>query len=202
MLILFVLLIVVPLAEIATFIQIGDLIGLWPTLLTVVATALIGGFLLRQQGLRTLNKARAELSHNRMPMRSLFDGLCLFAAGLVLLTPGFLTDAVGLLLLVPFVRKVIAERLLRHLEKRAALNVTISGDWYVGPGGPGSPPHAGPSGGPAPGPEPAPPDDTEDRPPRSEEDERIAPDPNLPPVSSSRWGVKRRDKGEREPPEG
>ncbi|NBC34195.1 MAG: FxsA family protein [Alphaproteobacteria bacterium] len=189
MLILFVLLIVMPLAEIAAFIQIGSLIGLWPTLLAVVATAVIGGFLLRQQGLRTLHKARAELAQNRMPMRSLFDGLCLFAAGLVLLTPGFITDAIGFLLLLPPVRKMIADRLLHHLEKRADLSVTISGEWQGGPGEPdGSPPRRRPDREPEPEPDPEP--SPEERAARADEDQKVAPDPNLPPVDRSRWGRK------------
>lgn len=201
MLILFVLLIVMPLAEIAAFIQIGDLIGLWPTLLAVVATAIIGGFLLRQQGLRTLQKARAELAQNRMPMRSLFDGMCLFAAGLVLLTPGFITDTIGFLLLLPLVRKAIAERLLHHLEKRADLSITISGDWQPGAGEPDGPP-AGRrpkrEAEPEPEPEPSP----EERAARAEEDQRLAPEPNLPPVTNSRWGRKGGREDEQEPRDG
>ena len=165
MLILFVLLVVVPLAEIAGFILIGELIGLWPTLLTVVATALIGGALLRQQGIQTLNRARAELAQHRMPMQSLFDGLYLFASGLLLLTPGFFTDLVGFVLLIPAVRLLIAERMVRHLESQPGVNVTIRGTWQEEPEQPRSPD------------------------PRSEQDPSAV-DPSLPPVSTSRWGRK------------
>ena len=179
MLILFVLLVVVPLAEIAGFIVIGEAIGLWPTLFTVVATALIGGVLLRQQGLQTLNRARAELSHQRMPMRSLFEGLCLFASGLLLLTPGFFTDLVGFILLVPGVRLLLADRLLQHLERQANVNVTIRGSWQAEPDDddmPGSGSDRGSGRGSGQGSEA-----------RADRDPAEV-DPTLPSVTSSQWG--------------
>ena len=180
MLIILLLLVCVPLAEIAAFIVIGDAIGLWATLLTVIATAVIGSLLLRQQGLMTAQKARVELAQNRMPMRSLFDGLCLFAAGLLLLTPGFITDLVGFILFIPSVRGLLADRLVRHLERRADINVTLSGEWTRATDGGG-------------------PDTRQDGPvnsgigpqvPAACDDQDRVDDPHVPPVDASRWGRK------------
>src|SRR3546814_13232743 len=71
--------------------------------------------LIRTQGLRTWMQARASLDRGEMPVRELFDGLCLFAAGILLMTPGFFTDALALLLLLPPLRHLLAERLVRSM---------------------------------------------------------------------------------------
>ncbi len=107
--------ILTPLAEIALFVRIGGEIGLWPTLATVLVTALVGTAVLRHQGLVTLTRARASLARGEMPLAEAFDGACLMASGLLLLTPGFLTDAVGALLLVPAVRLALMGLLARRL---------------------------------------------------------------------------------------
>ena len=84
--------ILVPIAEIAVFIQAGELIGLWPTIAAVILTAIIGTAMLRQQGIATLMRLRATVDRGEMPLREVFDGACLLIAGVLLLTPGFLTD--------------------------------------------------------------------------------------------------------------
>ena len=109
----------VPLIEIALFIEIGGLLGLWPTLATIVATAVIGGAMLRSQGFSTLLRARAMLARGEVPLREVFDGVCLIVAAALLLTPGFLTDAVGFLLLVPGVRALIGVSILSRVRLRA-----------------------------------------------------------------------------------
>ncbi len=98
----------IPIVEIAMFIQVGDLIGLWPTLATIVLTAVIGAKILRHQGLATIAKTRSSLDRGRLPIDSVVHGLFLLVAGVLLLTPGFLTDAVGFIFLVPPVRLSIA----------------------------------------------------------------------------------------------
>ena len=90
----------VPLIEIGLFIEIGGFIGLWPTLALVILTAVVGSWQLRLQGLATLARARQQLDRGQLPARELFDGFCLVIAGALLLTPGFMTDAVGLALFV------------------------------------------------------------------------------------------------------
>ncbi|MCB1885741.1 MAG: FxsA family protein [Geminicoccaceae bacterium] len=115
-LILLLVFIAVPIAEIAVFIQVGGLIGLVPTLLLVLLTALVGSVLIRGQGLRVLGQAKAEVDRGRPPVRELFTGLCLVVAGMLLLTPGFVTDTMGFLLLLPPVREALRRRLAKAIE--------------------------------------------------------------------------------------
>jgi len=107
--------IVVPILEIAVFIQAGELIGLWPTLGGIVLTAVVGVALLRWQGLKTLQRAQANLAEGTVPLSPMAEGLALVVAGALLLTPGFVTDAVGFLLLVPAVRQRIGAYLIKHM---------------------------------------------------------------------------------------
>ena len=102
---LFIAFLVVPLIEITLFIQIGGLIGLGPTLLTVVLTAIAGTYLVRQQGFATLAKLQNSFSDMRDPTEPLAHGAMILFAGALLLTPGFFTDAVGLSLMIPAVRQ-------------------------------------------------------------------------------------------------
>ncbi len=106
----------VPIVEIAVFIEVGGRIGLWPTLGVVVLTAIAGSSLLRHQGLSTLLLARESLQRGQFPVIEVFDGLCLVLAGALLLTPGFVTDAVGLLLFVPALRALARRGLGRYLR--------------------------------------------------------------------------------------
>lgn len=115
---LLLVLIGVPIIEIALFIEVGGYIGLWPTLATILVTAVIGAGLVRAQGLATLAKAQAEVDAGRPPVRELFDGVCILIAGALLLTPGFMTDALGLALLVPGFRSVLGRRLLSLINTR------------------------------------------------------------------------------------
>ncbi len=100
-------LVITPIVEIGVFIEIGGLIGLWPTLAIVVSTALAGTALLRAQGLATLARARQCLARGEFPVRQVFDGACLLVAGALLLTPVFVTDGVGLALFLPPVRELL-----------------------------------------------------------------------------------------------
>lgn len=106
--------IAIPLIEIALFIQVGGWLSLWPTLAVVVATAVIGTALVRQQGRLALNDIRRSVAEMRDPTTPLAHGALLLLAGVLLLTPGFLTDAIGLLLLLPGFRR----GLMRHVASR------------------------------------------------------------------------------------
>ena len=110
--------IAVPIAEIATFIQVGETFGLWPTLTIVILTALVGTALLRYQGLRALGSVQESLERGEVPVVEVFTGLCLLIAGALLLTPGFLTDALGFALFVPSIRGFLTGGILRALSKR------------------------------------------------------------------------------------
>jgi len=125
--VLFIILVGVPIIEITLFIKVGALIGLWPTIGVVILTALAGTMLLRLQGLATLRKARASLEQNRFPLDAVFDGLCLAVAGALLLTPGFFTDGVGLLLFLPRLRNFLRHRIARILAERGHVEVRTAG---------------------------------------------------------------------------
>ncbi len=124
---IFLALIIVPLLEIALLVEVGGLIGVWPTLAAVIATALAGSWLLRSQGWGLLNRARATLARNEFPAGELFDGLCLLVAGALLLTPGFVTDAFGLLLFVPTLRQSLGRMLWRYLLAKGSVDLHVHG---------------------------------------------------------------------------
>lgn len=110
----------IPLLEIAVFIQVGDRIGLWPTLAIVVLTAIVGTYLLRLQGLMTLQRAQEAVDRGELPLKEVFDGACLLVAGVLLLTPGFVTDLLGVLLFLPPVRALLRRLLARRLRLHVA----------------------------------------------------------------------------------
>lgn len=108
-----------PIIEIAVLIQIGGALGLLPTLAIIVATAILGTIMLRQQGLATLAKARGRMSSGQLPAEQLMEGVLLLIGGVLLLTPGFVTDAFGFFCLVPFTRQWLA----RHLASRSTVGI-------------------------------------------------------------------------------
>ena len=107
---LFLALLLVPIIEIALFVQVGGAIGLWPTLAIVVGTAILGTQLIQRQGLGAFLALRSSISEMRDPTGPLFDGAMILLSGALLLTPGFLTDTIGLLLLIPGLRVAIYKR--------------------------------------------------------------------------------------------
>ncbi len=128
--VLLILFLAVPLVEIYLLIKIGGVIGAWPTVALVVGTAVAGAGLLRWQGMTTLMRVRRSLERGELPAVEMLEGVLLLVAGALLLTPGFFTDAVGFLLLVPPLR----HRLVLGLIKAGLLHAT------------GGPP-GGPTGG-------------------------------------------------------
>ncbi|MFQ5957803.1 MAG: FxsA family protein [Alphaproteobacteria bacterium] len=126
-LLIFLALLGVPLIEIAVFIEVGGRIGLWSTLALIVLTAIVGTALLRQQGLATLSSARATVERGGVPVQEVLDGVCLLVAGALLLTPGFVTDAAGALLLVPAVRRVLQRWALDRLMASGRVMMTMGG---------------------------------------------------------------------------
>ena len=124
---LLILFIGVPVAEIALFIQIGGEIGLGWTLACIVATALAGTALVRYQGLKTLARARTAMAENRMPIGEVISGVCILVAGALLLTPGFLTDALGFTLLIPFLRNTLATGAIRRMKASGRFTAHAAG---------------------------------------------------------------------------
>ena len=115
---LLILFILVPVAELYLFITLGDQLGLGNTLAIIFVTAILGAALTKSQGRRAMLKFQQATNEGRMPAREAIDGLMILLAGAVLITPGFLTDAVGFLLLVPPVRTVVAGYLGKRLKEK------------------------------------------------------------------------------------
>ena len=120
--ILFLVFILVPLVEIGVFIEVGGRIGLWPTIGVVVLTAAVGTWLIRLQGMATLARAQAAVERNEVPVAELLEGLCLLLGGALLLTPGFVTDAMGFVFLIPPLRRAIGAWLWRLLQRRGGVH--------------------------------------------------------------------------------
>ncbi|MFW5426056.1 MAG: FxsA family protein [Methylophagaceae bacterium] len=111
---LFILFLFVPLVEIYFLIKVGDVIGAGWTIFAVVSTAVIGAGLLRIQGASTLLRAQSNLLKGALPAMEMMEGFALALSGVLLLTPGFFTDAFGFLLLIPPVRRWIIGRKLQN----------------------------------------------------------------------------------------
>ena len=112
------LFVIVPLLELALLIQMGQLIGFWPTITLVVFTGLTGAWLARMEGLRTIWRLRDDLANGRVPGQAIMDGMAVLAGGALLLTPGILTDLLGFSLLFPRTRHAIQSRIMSRLERR------------------------------------------------------------------------------------
>ncbi len=104
LIVLVVALVVVPLVELFVIIQVGQWIGFLPTLALLIAISIVGGILVKREGLSTWRRAQAQLRAGEVPAAELVDGALILAAGALLLTPGFVTDAIGFLLLIPAAR--------------------------------------------------------------------------------------------------
>ncbi|WP_421855820.1 FxsA family protein [Oricola sp.] len=147
------LLLAIPLAEIGVFIAVGSQIGVFATLGMVVLTAVIGSVLLRVQGFGLLTRMRAELDGGNIPGRDLVHGVMILMAGVLLLTPGFVTDTLGFLLFVPVFRDGVwrfardririvpagMHRQERHPGAQRAQTIDLSDDEYTGGKNPESP---------------------------------------------------------------
>ena len=130
--------IVVPLTEVALFVQVGGLIGLWPTLGVILATAVAGAMLVRAQGVAVVARLREALEEFGDPVEPAAHGALILLAGALLLTPGFFTDAVGFALLAPPVRAAILARLKERIlaarsraesARRAESDIVDAEDW-------------------------------------------------------------------------
>lgn len=121
---LFLIFLVVPLVEIYLLIEVGAVIGAGTTIFLVVFTALLGAFLVRVQGFSTLGRVQLQLLKGEIPALAVIEGLFLFVAGALLLTPGFFTDTLGFIFLTPPLRRWIIRTILKRGILRAADPVT------------------------------------------------------------------------------
>ena len=149
MAILVVLFIVVPIAELFVIIKVGELIGVWPTLLLLLADAVLGSLLLRHQGRGAWRRFNEAIAQRRFPGKEVADGVLIVIGGTLLLTPGFITDVIGALFLLPPTRALARRGLKRvALSRFNVVNVGFDGFGPFGRGGNGGGPYGGPGGGP------------------------------------------------------
>jgi UPF0716 protein FxsA len=123
------LFILIPLVELYFIIVVGDMIGALWTVLLVLMTAVIGVNLLRLQGMSTLGRAQRNMAQGQVPAMEMMEGVALAVAGILLITPGFITDSIGFLLLLPVTRRAIIQYLMRR--------ATVFANMHGGPGGQG-----------------------------------------------------------------
>ncbi len=109
----------IPLVEIYLLIEVGGIIGAFPTVLMVVFTAVLGVTLIRIQGFSTLQKAQMNMNHGQLPAIEMLEGVMLFFAAICLLMPGFFTDTIGFLLLIPPLRRWLAKQIIASSLLRA-----------------------------------------------------------------------------------
>ena len=135
------LFLVVPVVDLALLVTVGDRIGFWPTVGTVVATAVVGSALARREGLAAWRRVQAALAGGEAPGTAVLDGLVVLIAGTLLLTPGFITDLVGLLGLVPASRRVLRTALAARFQGALARGTIRTAAFGMGasPGAPRSP---------------------------------------------------------------
>jgi UPF0716 protein FxsA len=112
------LFIIVPIIEIWLFVLSGRYIGILPTLAIVLFTGFIGAGFAKREGLGVWRRAREIMRSGRIPGEEIIEGLCILVGGVLLLTPGYLTDVAGLILLLPSVRKRVVRRVRRWLKER------------------------------------------------------------------------------------
>lgn len=115
---LFLLFIVLPVVELALLIRIGARVGALPTLALVIGTGMLGAALARRQGLRVLRQVQAETQQGRMPGEALTDGVIILMAAILLMSPGVLTDVLGILCLIPVTRRFFKALVWQWFERR------------------------------------------------------------------------------------
>jgi UPF0716 protein FxsA len=135
---LIVLFVAVPIIELAVILQVGELIGFWTTLALLVVDSILGAVLMRSQGRSAWRRFNAALAEGRAPAREVLDGVLVIFGGALLLTPGFVTDAVGICLLLPPTRAVVRVLLVRRLGHRMVVSAARAAPFPRRPGGRGA----------------------------------------------------------------
>ena len=122
---LFLAVLALPLVEIALLIKAGGLLGFWPVLVIVILTAILGTAVVRQRGLSVFSRVCAEIEAGRSGLEPMFDTLLAVTGGILLILPGVITDGLGLLLLLPPVRKLVARLTLPHVVSGSVIDTQI-----------------------------------------------------------------------------
>ena len=135
---LLIIFIILPIIEISIFIQVGGFVGTFNTILIIFLTAAVGVYFVRQQGFITFQKITVELQNQQIPVQGMFDGLVILISGILLVTPGFLTDIIGFLGLIPqtrifllgIIKNLFVQRYSNtHKQYKKDINETIDGDF-------------------------------------------------------------------------
>ncbi len=135
---LFLVVLIIPFAEIYLLIQVGAIIGAFPTILLVVFTAMLGAWLLKQQGFATFQRFQESLAQGVIPAYEMVEGPLILVGGALLLTPGFITDIIGFACLIPQLRRKIAQYVIEHYlvqsgahfqQGKAAENNVLEGEF-------------------------------------------------------------------------
>ena len=122
---LFVIFAVVPVLELYLLIKVGRVIGAWETVAVLLAISFAGAWLVRHQGFSILARIQGELAEGRVPAAELLDGMLILAGGILLLTPGFLTDLLGIFFLLPAGRVILKQYLRKWMERRVQSGVIV-----------------------------------------------------------------------------
>ncbi|GAA1141578.1 FxsA family protein [Nocardioides aquiterrae] len=125
--------VLMPLLEIYVIVQVGQVIGAWWTILLLVADSIFGAWLLRHEGARAWRALRDALQAGRLPSNEIADGALILVGGTLMLAPGFVTDAFGILLILPFTRPAFRRLLATAVARRLVLDVTRPGPGPQGP---------------------------------------------------------------------
>jgi len=125
--ILFLLFAILPIIEIALLVKVGGIIGGWNTIAIVIITAFVGSYLVRREGLHTLQTAQDKMQRNELPGNEIVQGLMLVIAGVLLVTPGFVTDILGMLFVLPGTRQHIASQVSKHMKTRVVSSAGFAG---------------------------------------------------------------------------
>jgi UPF0716 protein FxsA len=112
------LIIVIPAIDIGFLLLSGKTIGFLPTIAFIILTGVVGAYLAKREGLQTIKRAQEQLAYGQIPGDSVLDGICILIGGILLLTPGFITDLFGFLLLFPPTRKPFKFLMINSLRKR------------------------------------------------------------------------------------
>lgn len=135
---LFLLFIIIPIIEITLLIQVGQIIGAWYTVGLVLLSAFIGVNMLRQQGLATLSRAQLRLDRQEVPGQEMVEGIMLAVGGVLLVTPGFVTDVMGFCCLIPPIRQGLVKLLMSRFTVIAASQSSFTGGPFGPRQGPGT----------------------------------------------------------------
>ena len=129
----FLLFLLIPLVELYVLIQVGGVIGALPTVLLTITTAIVGVVLMRTQGLATMQRAQVAMNSGTPPQMELMEGVFIFLGGVFLFVPGLISDALGLLFLIPFVRQFLIKQSLKGTAMRGRYQYqNTQGDYYEG----------------------------------------------------------------------